>query len=118
VDFDLAGPGPRLRDIAYAVYWLTPLSFNSDEQIAFAQADLAANSRRLKLFCATYGITANAELLAMIEEVLAFMGDETQMIKVVGATTAAKLKREGHLIHWQREWASFQTHRSKIEANL
>ena len=32
IDFDLAGPGPRLRDIAYAAYWLTPLSFYSDGQ--------------------------------------------------------------------------------------
>jgi len=118
VDFDLAGPGPRLRDIAYTVYWLTPLSFNSHDQSAFAEADLKAGSRRLKLFCATYGLTPNTDLLEMIDEVLAFMGDEAKVGAVVGAAAAAKLKREGHLDHWQRERASYQAQRAKIEANL
>lgn len=118
IDFDLAGLGPRLRDVAYAVYWLTPLSFHSTDQVAFAAADLKAGSRRLKLFCSTYGITPNADLLKMIDEVLAFMGDETAMCAVVGPTVAAKLEREGHLAHWQQERASFQAHRRMIEATL
>jgi aminoglycoside phosphotransferase (APT) family kinase protein len=118
VDFDLAGPGPRLRDVAYAVYWLTPLSFNSADQIAFAQADVHAGSRRLKRFCTTYGLTPNTSLLDMIDEVLAFMGDEGQMRAVVGVQAAAKLKREGHLVHWQRERASYQVVRPQLEANL
>jgi len=118
IDFDLAGPGPRLRDVAYAVYWLTPLSFHSDDQIAFAKADLKAGSRRLTLFCATYGITPNVDLLKMIDEVLNFMGDETAMRTVVGPIVAAKLEREGHLAHWQRERASYQAHWPLIEVNL
>jgi hypothetical protein len=142
IDFDLAGPGPRLRDVAYAAYWLTPLSFHSADQVAFAEADLQAGSRRLKLFCTTYsfpekfcttspvgpmgqnfsgelyGITPTVDLLAMIDEVLAFLGDEGQMCAVVGPTVAAKLAREGHLVHWQRERASYQAHRPLIEANL
>jgi Phosphotransferase enzyme family len=118
IDFDLAGPGPRLRDVAYAAYWLTPLSFHSADQVAWAEADLQAGSRRLRLFCATYGLTPSPDLLHMIDEVLAFMGDEAQMIEIVGATAAAKLKQEGHLAHWQRERAACQTRRSKIEANL
>lgn len=118
VDFDLAGPGPRLRDVAYAVYWLTPLSFNSADQIAFAEADVKAGSRRLKLFCTTYGLTPNPNLLDMIDEVLAFMGDEGQMHAIVGLQVAAKLKQEGHLAHWQRERASYQRQRPRLAANL
>jgi hypothetical protein len=118
VDFDLAGPGPRLRDVAYGVYWLTPLSFHSADQVAFAEADLRAGSRRLKLFCSTYGITPGVDLLNMIDEVLAFMGDEAAIRAVVGPTVVAKLEQEGHLAHWQRERASYQVHRPLIEANL
>ncbi|MBK8050531.1 MAG: phosphotransferase [Anaerolineales bacterium] len=118
IDFDLAGPGPRLRDIAYAAYWLAPLSFHSDDQKDFAAADLQAGSRRLKLFCAAYGIHANAELLDMIEEVLVYMGDEQQMIAVVGAAAATRLIAGGHLAHWQREAAAFRAQRASIEANL
>lgn len=118
IDFDLAGPGPRLWDVAYAAYWLTPLSFHSNDQIAFAKADLKAGSRRLKLFCTTYGITPSVDILDMIDEVLAFMGDETAIHTVVGSTVAAKLKREGHLAHWQQENLSFRVYRRIIEANL
>lgn len=118
IDFDLAGPGPRLRDVAYAAYWLTPLSFHSNDQIDFAKADVKAGSRRLKLFCAAYGITPSVALLEMIDEVLAFMGDETAMCAVVGPTVAAKLEREGHLAHWQQERASYQAQRGMIAANL
>lgn len=118
IDFDLAGPGPRLRDVAYAVYWLTPLSFHSNDQIAFAETDLRAGSRRLKLFCATYDITPNVDLLNMIDEVLAFMGDETEMRAIVGPTVTARLEREGHLVHWQQERASFRAYRGMIAANL
>jgi aminoglycoside phosphotransferase (APT) family kinase protein len=31
VDFDLAGPGLRMRDLAYLAYWFAPLSFSSKE---------------------------------------------------------------------------------------
>lgn len=118
IDFDLAGPGPRLHDVAYAVYWLTPLSFHSTDQIDFAKADVKVGSRRLKLFCATYGITPGVDLLNMIDEVLAFMGDKTAMRTVVGPLVAAKLEREGHLAHWQQERASFRVYRGMIAANL
>ncbi len=118
VDFDLAGPGPRLRDIAYAAYWLTPLSFNTPDQIAFTATDLKAGSRRLKLFCESYGLVPDTTLLAMIDEVLSFMGDEAQMQAVVGSAAADKLKRQGHLEHWQRERMSFQSERARVEANL
>jgi Phosphotransferase enzyme family len=118
IDFDLAGPGPRLRDVAYASYWMTPLSFNSNHQRNFAETDSKNGSRRLKLFCKTYGVNPNAELLDMITEVLTFMGDEQQMQSVLGESVTAKLKKEGHLDHWQREQVSFQNYRARIITNL
>jgi len=75
IDFDLAGPGPRLWDVAYAVYWMTPLSFGAADMAHFARADLARGSRRLRLFCARYGVAADAALLAMVGDVLAHLGE-------------------------------------------
>jgi hypothetical protein len=118
VDFDLVGPGPRLKDVAYAAYWTVPLSFHSVDQKEYAAADAQQGSRRLHLFCKTYGIPADSDLLDMIDEVLARMGDESTMQQMVGHEAAARLKREGHLGHWQREAAAFQQHRARIEANL
>lgn len=117
LDFDLAGPGPRLKDVAYAAYWLVPLSFNSADQVEFSTADVKQGSRRLRLFCDTYDIAADGNLLDMIGEVLALMGDEGQMQQIVGHAVAARLKKEGHLAHWQREVISFQQHRARIEGN-
>jgi len=118
LDFDLAGPGPRLKDVAYAAYWLVPLSFNSADQVTFVNDDVQQGSRRLHLFCDTYGIPADSKLLDMVGEVLALMGDEEQAQRIVGHAVAARLKRDGHLAHWQQEAASFQRNRARIEANL
>ncbi len=118
IDYDLAGPGPRLKDIAYALYWMVPLSFNSDDQVEFAEADVRNSSRRCRLFCETYGIPADAKLFEMIAAVLDLMSDEEQMIQVLGQPAAIRLKHDGHLVHWQRESIAYQKNRSRIEANL
>lgn len=118
IDFDLAGPGPRLRDVAYAVFWMVPLSFNSEDQLRYTEADVSNGSRRLNLFCETYGIPAGSELLTMVGEVLVHMGNEAQMRRMVGDDVADKLVGEGHLAHWQREARAFEMHRARIEANL
>jgi hypothetical protein len=114
LDFDLAGPGPRLKDVAYAVYWTVPLSFHSADQKEYAAADIDQGSRRLHLFCDTYGIAADKQLLDMVAEVLALMGDEGQAQQIVGHAVAARLKRDGHLAHWQQEALAFQQHRARI----
>jgi hypothetical protein len=118
IDFDLAGPGPRLRDVAYAAYWMTPMSLNSTDQIAFAEVDIANESRRCRLFCEIYGIPVDVALFDMIAEFLTFMGNEKEMCQVVGKAATEKLKREGHLAHWQREESAFQLARSRFEDNL
>lgn len=118
IDFDLAGPGPRLRDIAYAVYWMTPLSFNSADQIAYAEADLAAGCRRLRLFCETYGIIADNMLFDMVSEVLAHMGNESVMCDMLGKEAKSRLKADGHLEHWQKERAAFLRNRVRLEMSL
>ena len=114
IDFDLAGPGPRLRDVAYAAYWMAPLSFGNAGQRAFAEADLRMHSRRLRLFCDTYGVTCDAALLDMVEHVLWHMGDETQAAGMIGPQAAAALKADGHLDYWQREGAAFKEIRPQI----
>lgn len=118
IDFDLAGPGPRLRDIAYAAYWLVPLAYNSEEMKGFAAADIDNQSRRCRLFCETYGVAITPEFFDMIAEVLSFMGSEAEMRRVVGDVAAQKLKQEGHLAHWQGEAQAFRLARQRLEENL
>jgi len=118
VDFDLVGPGPRLRDLAYLVYWLTPLSFGSSDMAAASKADLATGSQRLKHLCAAYGQPANAALLDMVAEVLAFMADEASATTMVGPDAAASLREGGHFTYWETEHTAFIAHRDRIKANL
>ena len=118
IDFDLVGPGPRWRDIAYAAYWTVPLSFYTEDMKAFAEADVAKGSRRCHLFCQTYGMPVEPALLDMVAEILTFMGNEADMRQVVGEAAATKLKQEGHLAHWRREASAFQSARPRLEVSL
>jgi hypothetical protein len=118
VDFDLVGPGPRLRDLAYAAYWFTPLSFGSNEMQSHTERDIQNRSYRLHLFCNTYGIHADNALLDMVHEVLLFMGDKKQVEKVLGSEGTLKLEQEGHLAHWQKEAQAFHQNRERLAANL
>ncbi|MEI2296678.1 phosphotransferase [Ensifer sp. MJa1] len=118
IDFDLAGPGPRLRDVAYLAYWMVPLSFHSDDLKAAAIEDLDRGSPRLKRFCETYGLGCDAALLAMVAEVLRHMGDEAAMLAMIGASATERLKCCGHLDHWGRELDAFERHRALLLANL
>ena len=118
IDFDLAGPGPRIRDVAYAAYWLVPLSFNAVDMKPFFINDAKDQSRRLHKFCDTYGIKADNDLLDMVSEVLHYMADESVMIKSIGEEATQRLKVEGHLEHWNGEALSFDKSRVIIENNI
>ena len=118
IDFDLAGPGPRIRDIAYAAYWLTPLSQSAEDMKPFALDDLSQNCRRLKLFCNSYGVEADMSLLDMVNEILHMMSSETAMIDLFGCDVASSLKRDGHLQHWHKEAQAFDVYRTDIERIL
>ncbi|WP_243633424.1 phosphotransferase [Paenibacillus xerothermodurans] len=62
IDFDMAGPGPRMWDIAYTLYTTVPLAsfapdYSSGTTVAYC-ADLhaAERCRRIHLFFQSYGI--------------------------------------------------------------
>jgi len=118
IDFDMAGPGPRLRDVAYAAYWLVPLSQQSVDMKEAALADIMNGSERLKHFCQLCGVPADKALLNMLSEVLVHMSNEQIMIEMIGEEAAARLEAEGHLAHWKREAIAFDEYRVSIEKNL
>ena len=118
IDFDLAGPGPRLRDVAYCVYWLTPVSQRANDMKKHAFKDVAENNRRLKLFCESYDIPADKKLLDMISDVLHFMSNDSEMLKCIGKEATDRLIAEGHLEHWLGEARAFDIYRHNIEREL
>lgn len=108
-DFDLAGPAPRLRDLAYLAYWFAPLSFGATDMAPAARKDLSDGHPRLDLICRTYGDIDRRALLAMTDNVLAHMASPDAARRMVGPTAAQKLADGGHFAHWQRERDAFQT---------
>jgi hypothetical protein len=55
IDFDTAGPGTRVWDIAYAVYRFVPLT-NDAHTRDCGWEPIPDRGRRLKLFCDAYGL--------------------------------------------------------------
>jgi hypothetical protein len=63
IDFDMAAPGPRLRDVAYAAYRFAPLCAPGNRDVPATSAD--EQLRRLALACDAYGIDAGEVLRAV-----------------------------------------------------
>ena len=117
-DFDLAGPAPRLRDLAYLAWWMVPLGQQDPSMATATTDDLVNQSQRLKHLCATYGVDAHQELLDMIDHVLHHMSDPDITTSMIGEAATAVLIAEGHLDHWAKARDDFATIQPKLIANL
>lgn len=117
-DFDLVGPGPCLRDLAYLAYWFAPLSFSAGDLAERTEAEVTGGSQRLKLLCKTYGTDAYTDLLNMVSEVLHHMSSETAASAMIGQAAARKLNEGGHFAHWQKEASAFDANLQRVLSNL
>lgn len=118
IDFDLAGPGPRLRDLAYLAYWLVPLSFASQDVESHRHAQSTTGWPRLKLLMETYGTAQPNALLAMVGNVLNHMADPEAAARMVGAEAAHRLRAGGHFDHWRQEAEAFESNVPNITAEF
>ncbi|GMQ46673.1 aminoglycoside phosphotransferase family protein [Vibrio sp. 10N] len=80
-DFDTAHPGPKIWDVAYAVYTWAPFKTHSDD----ALGDLASQTRRAKLFCDAYGVPNEVRcqlvqvMIKRLQALVNFMKEEASM---------------------------------------
>jgi hypothetical protein len=79
IDLDLASPGPRVLDLAYAAYRLVPLTDPANPDAPFPGA--REQHRRLNAFCTAYGGIAAPEdvphaAAAKLRELVAFIERE------------------------------------------
>ncbi|MGA5223205.1 phosphotransferase [Streptomyces koyangensis] len=76
IDFDAAHPGPRVRDVAYAVHRFAPLH-GPDNPESFGTPRV--QGRRAAAFCRAYGPGVGAEVVDVVAErlraLIAFMRD-------------------------------------------
>lgn len=108
IDFDVAGPGPRLWDIAYALYTCVPLSrFHLSETggVVNYNSFLHANliKQRVALFFESYGKEVKENYLDMVllrlEGLCKFMLRKSRE----GDFAFQKMINEGHLEHYQND---------------
>lgn len=118
IDFDLCGPGLRLRDLAYLTYWMVPLSFEPNNMGSFGEQELASGGKRIKAICDAYGTDDYTGLLDMVLDVLYQMGDYEAAVKMIGEKTANMLNRGGHMTQWQKEADAFKEMLPKLRANF
>jgi hypothetical protein len=75
LDWDSAGPGPRVWDVAWSAYSWVPLKTTGLAADAIA---LPARAKRLATFCAAYGEVEAREVLAAIVDELPFLANVIQ----------------------------------------
>lgn len=109
IDFDMAGPGPRMWDIAYSLYTSVPLAsfspdYSSGKTVEY-QPDIHAEERRrrIHLFFDSYGLPVPNELRNWIIQRLTTMCDTLRNGAAEGNLAFKKMVDEGHLAHYERE---------------
>ncbi|MFC7371606.1 aminoglycoside phosphotransferase family protein [Fictibacillus iocasae] len=108
IDFDVAGPGPRLWDIAYALYTCVPLSrfyYTETGDTVFYQSSQHANriKRRVKLFFESYGEKRNERYLEMVLLRLEGLCKTIERKAMEGDAAFQQMIAEGHLQHYQKD---------------
>ncbi|WP_458126505.1 phosphotransferase [Paenibacillus sp. Z3-2] len=109
IDFDMAGPGPRLWDIAYALYTSVPLADFSpkmDGKGVMPYSSLAHGSirnERITLFMSTYGLSVPTDLKEWVISRIRFMCKTLSDRAAAGEHAFMKMVEEGHLAHYEKE---------------
>lgn len=109
IDFDMAGPGPRMWDIAYSLYTSVPLaSFAPDaslQRTVTYQPELHAEDRRrrIRVFMESYGMPVPRDLQRWVIERLHALCDALKMGAAKGNSAFQRMIDEGHLAHYENE---------------
>jgi hypothetical protein len=108
IDFDTAGPGPRIWDLAYALYRFVPLSRfgpgNDGELIPYNPAiHRAERRRRIRLFCHAYGWEDVGQLPDAVELRLKALCEVIKEKAAAGDEAYRRMIEEGHLDYYREE---------------
>lgn len=117
IDFDTAHPGPRVWDVAYALYRWAPLK-NLHNPDTFG--NLSQQVARAKRFCDVYGLPADERaqiadvLIERLQALLDFMTTEAQH----GNETFQQHLTEGHHLSYHRDIDYIKANREEITGGL
>lgn len=116
IDFDMAGPGPRLWDIAYTLYTSVPLAeFSPDHHnraiVSYDRESHASErKRRIGLFFSSYGMEVPADLKDWVITRIKFMCTTLSDRAEAGDSAFIKLVEDGHLAHYEKEIIFLEKH--------
>ncbi|GAB6988748.1 aminoglycoside phosphotransferase family protein [Paenibacillus pini] len=109
IDFDMAGPGPRIWDIVYTLYTSVPLATFSpsedDRAVVQYKRDIhaSARKRRIGIFFNSYGMEVPVDLKEWVISRINFMCTTLTDRAASGDPAFIKLVEEGHLAHYVEE---------------
>jgi hypothetical protein len=110
IDFDLASPGPRVRDMAYAAYRFVPLTDPVNPDAPYA--GMEEQRRRLAILCSAYGeprIGPRAVVdaaIGVLRELVAFIVDSA----AAGDPAQQAVLARGHTGIYERDIAYLEQH--------
>jgi hypothetical protein len=114
IDFDLASPGPRVWDIAYAAYRFVPLTDPANPDVPYP--GVAEQARRLAEFCSSYRsacigpCAVVATMPTRLRELVAFI---VEAAAAGDAAQQAVLER-GDTAIYERDVAYLERHRERL----
>jgi Ser/Thr protein kinase RdoA (MazF antagonist) len=113
IDFDAAHPGPRVWDVAYAVYRFAPMQ-GPDNPESFGTAQ--EQGRRVAAFCRAYGPEVKAEVVdvvpARLQALIDFMRDQAER----GNEAFQQHIADGHISVYEADIHYVRAHRDTLRA--
>ncbi|GAE93636.1 trifolitoxin immunity domain protein [Gracilibacillus boraciitolerans JCM 21714] len=115
IDFDVAGPGPRLWDIAYTIYTCVPLSrlyFSETNKVTYNSTLHHAEkmNRKINLFFSSYGQVMKEDFLDIVILRLEGLCKTITRKANEGDSAFQKMIVEGHLNHYQKDIEFIREH--------
>lgn len=115
-DFDTAHPGPRIWDLAYAVYCWAPFKMHPDDSLGTMQTQI----KRARQFCDAYGadIAQRKGLVnAMIERLQALVAFMVSQAEAENAQFNAHIEANHH-VAYLNDIEYLKSHAGLIEAGI
>ena len=109
IDWDLAAPGPRSWDVAYALYRFVPLY--PDDDCARLGIPPRPRAPRVQRFCGAYGIDATPDLLGLVGRRIRALYDTARIWGEAGAPGWSDVWAATRGEQWLRSLRFVEQHR-------
>ncbi len=117
IDFDHAGPGPRLHDVAYAIYRFAPLA--SDESCRnFGWPAPPDRIHRARLFLDSYGPCTSNGLISMAEQRIRDLHDDILQRAMTAPAQVVTQLRDDHAGSYRSDLAWIDARREALARAL